>query len=127
RCDIALPRRCKKPCTRTHLNCASYSGLRREQHCCARPSSAGCSQKRRTPDMSLKWHVALVSALLASSAPSFAAGPLPIEEIVVRYQLAVSALELTGTVEAADVVPLSFKSAGRIVIIDVDVGDEVSL
>ena len=77
--------------------------------------------------MSRKWHIALMSALLASSAPSFAAGPLPIEEIVVRYQLAVSALELTGTVEAADVVPLSFKSTGRIVTIDVDVGDEVSL
>src|SRR5690606_34063706 len=77
--------------------------------------------------MSRKWHIALMSALLASSAPSFAAGPLPIDGIVVRYPLAVSALDLTATAQAAGAVPLSFTSAGRIVIIDVDVGDEVSL
>lgn len=62
---------------------------------------------------------------LALATPLHAGGPLPVEEIVARYEPAVSALELTGTVEAADVVPLAFKSAGRIVSINVDVGDRV--
>ncbi|TWG52924.1 efflux RND transporter periplasmic adaptor subunit [Aminobacter sp. J44] len=62
---------------------------------------------------------------LALATPLYAGGPLSVEEIVARYESAVSALELTGTVEAADVVPLAFKSAGRIVSINVDVGDRV--
>jgi RND family efflux transporter MFP subunit len=77
---------------------------------------------KRTPS----WLAIAGMAIIATTAPSNAADPLPVEQVVARYQASARTLELTGTVEAADVVPVAFKSAGRITSLTVDVGARVN-
>jgi RND family efflux transporter MFP subunit len=74
------------------------------------------------------WLASAAITIIAATvpAPLQAAEPLPVEQIVARYQPSSRALDLTGTVEAADVVPVAFKSAGRITSLTVDVGARVS-
>jgi RND family efflux transporter MFP subunit len=68
-----------------------------------------------------------VSASLAvmAAGPLYAAGPLPVEAVIASYKPSVAVLDLTGTIEASDVVPVAFKSPGRITTLHVDVGARV--
>lgn len=69
----------------------------------------------------------LLSALLAvASVGPLHAGALPVEAVVASYKPSVVMLDLTGTIEASDVVPVAFKSAGRITALYVDVGARVT-
>ncbi|OLS45906.1 hypothetical protein BV509_17120 [Rhodovulum sulfidophilum] len=69
--------------------------------------------------------ICALGALLLAAAPAGADQPLPVEIIRVGAESAETTYTLTGTIEAVDDYPASFRDGGRIVEVAVEAGDEL--
>ncbi|RAP41046.1 hypothetical protein BYZ73_12395 [Rhodovulum viride] len=69
--------------------------------------------------------ICALGALLLAAAPAGADQPLPVEILRVGAESAETTYTLTGTIEAVDDYPASFRDGGRIVEVAVEAGDEL--
>ena len=64
-------------------------------------------------------------AVLMAASPAGADTPLVVQTVVAQARVTAMTVELSGAIEAAEAVPVGFRSGGRIMEIVADVGDAV--
>lgn len=80
----------------------------------------------RTTARKLALCLALGLPGVTAAPPGWADQPLAVEAITARAAPMVMTFELSGTIEATENVPVSFRSGGRVISVTVQVGDHVT-
>ncbi len=82
--------------------------------------------RRLSPQDALRWKGLAVLLILASTGIARADAPLPVAVVTARVQPAILRVDLTGTIVAAESVPVGFRTGGRILEMHAEVGDSVA-
>lgn len=81
----------------------------------------------RRPETAMTRRTALTFALcLGAAGPVWADQPLTVQTVTAHFAPLVLEYELTGTIEATENVPVSFRSGGRVISVTTQVGDHVT-